>query len=797
MTGIDAWAAGWRCSYVLARAEWRVRWRSHLLVAVLVATTVAVTVAALSSAVRSEEALDRLRAATRAGDAVMWIEDTQRDPAGAVAAVKRVDGVVAAGAAAEVFVRPAGTEYFPDFDLYPTAPVAGDRVDTPVITSGRPVRPDRVDEVALSEDLADELGLRVGGTLALESMTSAWIESTFSGGDPGPPDGPLLEVEVVGIGRTPADFGRFAGVLWLSPSFVERYEDQMQMYVTVHTRLTPHAMDQGRAGRLPGVDGAEVSESPFGDISGVDDGLGAIATALRLVVIAAVLAGTAAAAFALVRSIRQMLGERTTLGALGWTRRGMVLATVLTLVPWLIVGVGVGVITGVIASPGAMIGLARRIDPAPRSVVVDPVVVLVAGVVALAVALMIVVLAARRAATHQRSPARPGRRGMPLMRPLPAVLGIRHALFAGSENGGRLSRGALAALAGGMVVVVAALVVSASIARLETDPDLTGQGAGRVIDSGESVDVYDRVLPLLEGDDRVGALTGVHISFAISPTANDEDLTTLVHDIRRGDPSPSMVAGRIARGADEVALGPATLDRLDHEVGDVIELRGAQGTAEYHIVGSILFPEGDFDHDDGAALSVAGADRLLGNAHDGTQLHMVSFDWAEGVDTASAERDLAAAGFDVLTNDTALQPAAVTNLGEVQELPVYLALFVGLLALVTLGHALSVTMRVRAREFATLRALGATARASSATIAAQAATLLVVAIAIGLPAGLATGRHIWTLMADRAHVVVLPVSQWGPIAIALAAATVATAALTAITAWRARRLRTVDVLRAE
>ncbi len=455
-----------------------------------------------------------------------------------------------------------------------------------------------------------------------------------------------------------------------------------------------------------------------------------------------------------------------------------------------------GVITGVLASPGAMIGLARRMDPVPRSVVVDAGVILAAGVVALAVALMIAVLAARRAATHHRNRARPGRRGVPLMRPLPAVLGIRHALFAGSENGGRLSRGALAALATGVAVVVAALVVSASIARLETDPSLTGQGGGRAIDSGESVDVYDRVLPVLESDDRVGDLTGVHISYEIS-TAKNDDLTTLVHDIRRGDPSPSIVAGRIARGADEVALGPATLDGLDHDVGDVIELRGPQGTADYHIVGSILFPEGDFGHDDGAALSLAGADRLLGNAHDAAQLHMVSFDWAKGVDTASADRDLEAAGFDVLTNENALKPAAVTNLGEVQTLPVYLALFVGILALVTLGQALSVTMRARAREFATLRALGATARASSATVAAQAATLLVVAIAIGLPAGLATGRHVWTAMANRADVVVRPVSQWGSIAIALTAATVVTAALTAIPAWRARRLRTTEALRAE
>ena len=54
-----------------------------------------------------------------------------------------------------------------------------------------------------------------------------------------------------------------------------------------------------------------------------------------------------------------------------------------------------------------------------------------------------------------------------------------------------------------------------------------------------------------------------------------------------------------------------------------------------------------------------------------------------------------------------------------------------------LANALLVTLRLRARELATVRALGITPRASSLIIATYAATILVVALALGIPIGLA------------------------------------------------------------
>ena len=279
-------------------------------------------------------------------------------------------------------MRPAGADdLFPDYNLWTVAPLAtstaGD-VDVPVITKGRAVDPSRADEMVVSEKLAADLAVQVGDNMTLESMTSEWVDVAFNGGEPGPPDGPRVDVAVVGLSRTPADFGRLRGVLHLSPAFVERYGDQLRLYAGVHVRLSEEcAAPSARTARCPGLEeDIEVGPSPFGDDAATDDGLGTIATALRIVGLVAALAGAVVIALALARLTRLALCDRRILATLGWTRREFVEAAALVFAPWLTAGVGLGLLVGVLATSQAMVGLARRIDPTPGSVVVDvPVVI--------------------------------------------------------------------------------------------------------------------------------------------------------------------------------------------------------------------------------------------------------------------------------------------------------------------------------------------------------------------------------------------------------------------------------------
>jgi putative ABC transport system permease protein len=271
----------------------------------------------------------------------------------------------------------------------------------------------------------------------------------------------------------------------------------------------------------------------------------------------------------------------------------------------------------------------------------------------------------------------------------------------------------------------------------------------------------------------------------------------LAYDIRRGDLGVSVVRGRVARQPDEVALGPATLDQFGKDIGDHVELRRSRRAASFRIVGAVLFPEGDFEHDAGIALTTSGADRLLGDVHDAGDLHQVVFDWADGVDARAADRQLTASGLPVLTSDDALKPASVSNLGEVATLPRYLAVFLGILSLATFGHALFVSARRRSRELGTLRALGMTPRAGSAVIASHALTLVGIAIVVGVPVGLAVGTRTWTPIAEGALVVVRTVAPVSWIALYVLSVVIAACVLTAIPAWRALRLRAADTLRTE
>jgi ABC-type lipoprotein release transport system permease subunit len=792
-------AAPWGGLFLCARAGWRARWPSLVVLIGVVAMTVAAVVALLTAAERSETAFERLRSATRASDAiVMETSDGPTDFEVPIADVAAVDGVEGATAQAELFVRPAGTDLFPDYNLWAGAPLQAptvDSLDTPLIAKGRAVDPSRTDEVVVSEKLAAKLGIGVGDSIMLESMTSDWVDVAFEGGDPGPPDGPKVPVRVVGLSRTPGDFGRMEGILLLSPAFVERFGGQLRVYVGVHARLSDDARRKAENGGLPGLaENLEVRPSPFGDVDATDGGLGTIATALRLVALVASLAGAVVTALTLARLTRTALRDRPTLAALGLTTRDFVGAAVLMFAPWLLVGIGLGLLAGVLQSGQAMVGLARRIDPASGSAVADVGVVVGTAAVAVVVGMLMVTVAARRDAAVAKRSARPLPVPVRVRRPLSIVLGGWNARFGERARGGRTSRSAIVISAVGVAGVVAALMVSASISRLQTDGSLNGQGEGRVIDSGESVEVYDRAMPRLEQDDRVEMLAGIHVTFGIS-SDGDDDMAALAYDVKRGDLGAAILKGRIAQQPDEVAVGPTTLDRLGKEVGDTVELRGEHSTADYRIVGVTLFPEGDFAHDEGVALTVSGADRIIGNTHDNAVVHSVVFDWADDIDAEVADEQLAADGMRVMTNEDALLPASVSNLDQVEALPRFLAALLVLLSVVAIGHALSMSVTLHRPEMGTLRALGMTARASACIVATQALCIVVLALAIGLPLGLAIGTQVWTPLATRAHVVVRAVAPGSLIAGYVLAVAIASAALTVLPARRTFRLRPAEALR--
>jgi ABC-type antimicrobial peptide transport system permease subunit len=229
-------------------------------------------------------------------------------------------------------------------------------------------------------------------------------------------------------------------------------------------------------------------------------------------------------------------------------------------------------------------------------------------------------------------------------------------------------------------------------------------------------------------------------------------------------------------------------------LGDEVELSG-EGSATFRIVGEVLFPQGDFEHDSGVVITADGAGPLGGI--EAAELHQIALSWEPGVDAAAADQSLRDHGYQVFATREGLVPPVVSNLGDVEGLPVLLAGLVLVLALVTAFQGVSHSTRLRQREAGTLQALGMTPRAIGTMVGAHTAVVLLVAVAIGIPLGLAAGRQVWQQIASRAHVIDHPVPAWIGMAWMVALFFLGTAILTLAPALRTLRQRPAEALRSE
>jgi ABC-type lipoprotein release transport system permease subunit len=139
----------------------------------------------------------------------------------------------------------------------------------------------------------------------------------------------------------------------------------------------------------------------------------------------------------------------------------------------------------------------------------------------------------------------------------------------------------------------------------------------------------------------------------------------------------------------------------------------------------------------------------------------------------------------------------VRNLQRVANLPGLLAGLVALLALGTVTHTLVTSVRRRRRDLAVLKALGFTRGQVAATVCWQATTFAVVALAVGLPLGVAAGRWAWQLTADTLGVHSSPVVPLAAMAAAAAGTVLAANLVAAVPGRAASRLRPAVALRSE
>jgi ABC-type antimicrobial peptide transport system permease subunit len=802
--------------WALVRARLRERWRALVGLALLVGVASGAVMAAAIGARRTDTAYTRLLEATRADDAEVEYGGFDTPAFRAfVDRLGRLPQVADLGVETTALLAPAmpgdPREYTFGTRFFSVASIdgrVGRTINRPLILTGRRPDPDRVDEIGVSENVARRWRLRPGGTFRVRAVAPEQLQAMFTGVEV-VPAGPAIALKVVAVQRLSDDpaiaMQGNEGVVSLMPAFYQAYKDKVANLPSVRVHLEGAQADMGgfaaATRRLAG--GTDSTVVPRADLTRlVEDATRAQAVALALF---AALAGAAALVVVgqtLTRELSLASANQETVRALG-ASRGHLLAA--TLVPIGLVGaagavIGAGV--AVLASPLTPMGLALKAEPDPGLSVhlaglgigMAATLILVLGRVAVPAWRLAgerphppgVTAAAGATSTVADTAARAGL-------PPTSVTGLRMALEQGRGPRSVPVRASLVGVTAGIIAFTAAIAFGASLDRLLDTPRLYGwnfdaaAGDWRLDAPASSRPAWLAANPL------VGAWSAVWFS---DIQVNGTLVNGAGFDTAGGRVFPTLIEGREPSGPDELVLGSTTLRRLGLRLGQTVQV-GAGRPAAMRIVGRSALVHTDSENaGEGAILSLDGLRR--GRVDQGSGYGTFYLRFAPGADPEAAVRSLRRLPSGaVQAVDLPRPPPKIENLGRVGGLPYVLAGLLALLAASALAHLLVTSVRRRRHDLAILKALGFVRRQVSATVAWQATTVALIALAVGLPLGVALGRWTWSLLADRIGVGAPPVTP-GPALLAGVVGTVLVSNLVA--AWPGRmaaRTRPAVALRSE
>lgn len=794
------------------RAELRRKRRGLLALSVLCALVVTVVLTSVAGARRTASAYTRffdqvngphaevqMIAGLRGRSDIDFGNGTTAEDV--IAALRRLPQVEALSRGAALQLGPDGVDFF-------TAVSVEDRaVNRFRIIDGR--LPEGLGEVALSRKAAKVLQKRVGDEIEMQGTDPRQAERLMKEGDASvlqeAPDGPRFVFRVAGVVEGAGDVGSvdLSGPYGVaSAEFYSRYRDAIAQFgPVVEVRLRNGFADvpelRAEVERLAGGSEFVSVEDNTIEVGSVNDAVDTQALALILFAVITAAAGLAAVGTAVTRQLAASGADSQVLWALGLTRwqRTVAFATVAS--PVIVVGVALGLLGAVASSPLLPMGLAGRAEPNP-GLALDAVALPIGAVVlGLVLASIIGVLAWHASRTDEAGERdRSMRQHLGLvnrwvsMAGLGAVgaTGLRLAFDPGPRSRPAPTRAALTAAVFAIAAVSGVLVFGASLANVVAKPSLSGFPWDAVAGGGSSVEDAGKTVDKLMGDRDVA---GVTVGYVSDTTVEGERTQVLATQGTKGSVGLTLLDGRAPLAPDEVAVGPRTLKRLPERDANRLELKTEEGaTRTYRIVGTADFPILNYpDYDDGIWMpyeAFAGLAAASGNS-------VVLVKLADGVDVGAKRPELEQLGFDFESTGA---PARVANLDDVDGFPHGLAAFLALLGLVTVGHALVTSPRLRRRELAVLRTLGLVRRQVGATVAVQATAVSAIGLLVGLPIGIAGGRTLWGLVANGMSVVSQPVVPPRVFLVAPVALVLANL-MAVLPARRAAGIRPAEILRAE
>jgi len=791
--------------------------------ALLVGLAGGVVTAAVAGARRADTAMDRFVTFDRPDDlSVQRLDAATGDQVAALPQVADADRYA--------FIFVAATPDGSDSGAIVALAAADDHafvtMNRVLVVAGHRTSVDRPFDVMVTEVAASRRHWRVGSRFTLYAYSRDQIEqSSTSGGDAtSPPAGPTFTLRVAGIVRAPSDVSpvlinqdvSYEGqqIVLLTPAFLRTYSAALGLAPDklpgegLHIRLNRGVadLDAFTAAARPLI-GSQAQVQVGSDTArGVDSAKRAIHfQALALLAFAVLAAATSVLVVgqALSRQVALDAGDHPTMRALGMTGGQLRAAAVGRSILVGAAGAALAVVLAAALSPLFPTGLARQAE-------VDPgfsldVAVLVAGAAAtFALVLLRGSVAAYRATGGRGTGpgptpvARPSRLADTARRmgfSATAVAGTRMSLEPGLGRTTVPVRTAMVGAAGAVAGVVAALTFVASLHGLVHNPRQQGWNWDVLVGNPNSQGgAGPEIESLLRANPEVGAFA------ALTPLENvriaGHSMAAMTVDSLEGDVSPTVVEGRVPRGADELALGGVSLAAIGHAVGDTVTILAGDRTATMRIVGRVVVPTVETIYESrlgtGAVLASDGARRLFADV---PPANVMAVRYRAGADPhaafASLQRDFPRL---VLRQVPA---GEVENLRRVGDLPIALAALLVALGGAAMAHALVTSIRRRRRDLAILKTVGFVRRQVTAAVAWQASTLAVVALVVGLPVGLAVGRRAWALVVDQIGiraVAIVPLTA----VLAVVPVTVVVANLVAfVPGLRAARLRPATVLRSE
>lgn len=756
----------------LLRADLRQRWRSYVLLALLTAVVVGGVFAAEASARRTPRAVGDYLERVNPLDALLLTEDdplTPEDEAFTADAVAGVEGVRAAVGFRWFLLQPPNDTdgFYPTF-VPDDARVPNEFMRYPVI-NGRTPDPSAPLEVALGEHTADRLGVRTGDRLPMWSYSPEQT-ADLDNANVDEPQGPNITLHVVGIVRDPVDLaGRTTDIdiTLLTPAFAEEFEESIgELNRPIGLRLDPAVPRRTVTDGLDTLGPYELDSlaSKAALEQQVGPTLDSLSNGLHLTALVIALTGFVTLLQAMARSAADRAADHDALRSVGVTRTQLVLRLGIPALGAAVVGVILGALVSVAASPLLSIGLARRAE-IERSVHVDGALIVVGTLITLVLFGAAVVGTSLLALRRERASATRSSRvsgaaswAAGIGAPVPVVAGLRLALDAGRGRRATPVRAAAGAVTLGAIGVVATVVFGSSLHHAVTTPSVYGWGWDVELMGSGSDHIKDGVVEeaALVSDRRFSAVAEIIVDLEVTVDGRRERAVALAD--RSGHTSFVMVRGHEPRGGDEIAVGGRTLDDMGAHLGDTV-LVSADGPARrLQIVGVAALPvnEDGGSSTVGLAMSRSAADSIgfSGSCDDDVACsRFYALTAAPGVDLRTAARAHAPDG----QADVAFPapPGDVARLSAVDGLPRYLAALLGVIGVVAVSHAASATVRRRRLDLAQLRVLGFSGRQLRTTVAAQVTALAVGGGLVGAVAGLVVGRLTWTAVAQGASLPVV------------------------------------------